>query len=746
MAEAKIKITTETGDSGSQLQALIDRIEKLENANKEADSSLKSMSKALAEAQAELAKTTEEQKKLEAEQRKTAEAQAKAEKQAQAYKDALQNLANGMGGAIGQSVAFIASLKDSYKEGGAATAALVGLTGVLNGLNSVFNKVTEAVKGNAEEGDKAALALVGSYEHVNDSVGNLFASLAEGLAPAMAGIAQIVAPLIDNFREWVQEQNKSGAAAGFMAEAFLVLIGTLRTVVTITNEVRTTYAELQWQLGSITDKEYSDFLKSIKATEQGFIELENSILTLKNNMANGGIGVGKAMEEEGKWADKGFRLIADLENQLVEATGKSHAERIEIIKKFRDQEAEMLGERPKLLDRVNDMIRAEERAAASERIEDAKQAHEERLKNEEEQRKEINELVTALEQEGYAMQEALAQEQKAKMAEELAAEEEERIAANERKWTEAVELAQMTIATQEELRDRLHEINLEILASDTATAEQKKAASMDVANRIREDNEKLRSEAEKTAQVQAQKAEEARKKVSDSVLNMAKVMLNTQMSMKEKAAAIFDEMTKLITDALLKQLSMLVSTSAQGSAAKSAAAATNIATSKAEAVAEASTVPPKVASSFAGLGPLGMGLAAIALSFFMGMIKTKVGLEEGGSVSGKVPGMGRSDMVDASLNSREGVVNERGMAALGSDNLDYLNSTGRLPFAQQASNQAAAGPININLNVTVSGGVPPSPREFWKPIIPGLTEALDDYVLRRGGTLTATGMRLGRTV
>lgn len=708
MAEAKLKITTETGDSKADLDALIARIEALEKANKDGADSVQRLEK-------ELEQMRNSTKKSEQ-----------------------------------ASESFVSKL-------GSLGSAFMGLKQL---VGPVFDKVMQGLEEMAGSGDKNAQAMLGSFKKLQDSIKPLIGVFVEQLLPSISMLVEATGPLISEFSKWIKESGAVEKSIDGLVTALQVVLSAAGTVLdgwkmllaefdTTTGLLAPVGQAFEWLGGKI-----SEAWGVIQAALGNGGVFGNAIGIMKAFVAE---AMGIFAELTSTLADQAYRVSTDMgdalkitSNEWAKSANIWRKEALDAADGVEQANTKTIGSMDSVIGALenfknkNSSISEELKNDYASRSQAAIEATATQNEEEKKLQEEMADFVLGLEQETAAEQERINQESKEKLKTSLEEDFVLQQEASAKKIEQMLLDAQLTATTQEDLKNKILEINAQIVSSDEFTSAQRQAAAQVLAEHSRSTNETLRQEATKTAQVQAQKAEEARKKVTDSVLNMAKTMLNSQMTMKEKAAAIFDEMTKLITDALLKQLSMTISTSAQGSAAKSAAAATNIATSKAETIAEAASVPPKVASSFAGLGPLGMGLAAIALSFFMGMIKTKVGLESGGAPSGSVPGLGRSDnpFVDYNLNSKEHVVNEQGTRAFGREALDYANATGMNPFTSGGSSAGggASGPLEITVR-HVFEGIPSSIESFLAPWMPDLTKAISDHVLRRSGTLVASTTR-----
>lgn len=165
--------------------------------------------------------------------------------------------------------------------------------------------------------------------------------------------------------------------------------------------------------------------------------------------------------------------------------------------------------------------------------------------------------------------------------------------------------------------------------------------------------------AKKSSLDQQKAAEDLARKITSTTTEIVGILATGFKDQKAMAQQFRDFMLKLIIDQLTKQLAAHLAHKAAVTAIDAAHTASTTAFAGARAAAELSTVPPKVVSAYAPFPFVGVGLAAAAIAAFMLLAKPK--MEEGGPVSGRVPGLGRQDRTGIDAASDEGVLTGAGM-------------------------------------------------------------------------------------
>jgi hypothetical protein len=232
--------------------------------------------------------------------------------------------------------------------------------------------------------------------------------------------------------------------------------------------------------------------------------------------------------------------------------------------------------------------------------------------------------------------------------------------------------------------------------------------------------------AKKAADAQIKAAQDARQKVVDSYTTMANIVKTLMTDWKAGVGQILDLLTKAVQDNMMKQLVAVQTSNSSATTSNAAYTASSQAQAGARAAAATSEIAPKAVSAYAGIPFIGVALATAAIAAFFGLIRSKIGMQEGYVGDGRVPGMGRNDDIDAKINSRESVMNEGAPEALGRMILDMANRGG--------------GGISGGGGGTDKTEIEFSFREPTTAFMRELIQMIDVQVTRGRAKLTATHM------
>ena len=789
--EAKIKITADSNSAIQNIEKLFAAILKIgEDAklSSEQMNALASVLNATKEVFVALdgviQSNTDNIKTNKEENRKLTEEEKKAEVQKERLKQAIQNLAAGMGGSIGQFVSFIYQLKEASKEGSKTEVALLAVTGVMSLLHSGVSRVTEAIRGNAEEGDRYSQAIIGSQKHIENSVDDLIAAFTKGLAPAIAGIASVISPLIDLFSEYVRESN----AANVIGFAFAKTLSMSITVVHALSVAYGKYNEIlldhRYAIHGATDAEMRQMAiqrDKEKKAEESYQNIRKQIDLMLENVEKGGQAAEALIDKEIYNGKKGADFILELNSKLTDSEASSHAERIKIIEDYQKRNEYALSNMESTRKAIEKKRLSEVRAAQKEELDERKQFEKDREeeakkqsdKNIEDFQAEMDLRLSMLDGSKQAELELLLQYQSTFNAlheDDLNAQmgyqqkinetvDQANIEREEKEMkTEADRLERNEATRQQEIEgkktaneiyqslveDRIASIDAE--SSSEAEASNKKiklyqavskSALASAALRKKVELDLLTEQKKINTQHEKQYVDYA-KKVSSTVSGALNQMIFEHKSFNEVVGGLIKEFA-------MKAVATFVEMAATAVAKDIAVAGSAVATSAAKKAAQSATVPSAIAAWTAGIPVIGPSVYSTYLALFKSLMasgEAVMGHEEGGP-TGRVPGFGRSDSFGYTdkVNSQEFILNERGRKAFGDEALSYANETGSNPFG---SGQGSGDPDRIlgTIKVVVEHRNMLTPADdVARAVAPAITKAISQYVVFNDGTLIASKLK-----
>jgi hypothetical protein len=721
--------------------------------------------------------TGKKTRELTDEEKKSAESAKQAEVRKEALNRALMGLAQGMGGTIGRAVAFIASMKDMAQSGGAAGVAILGTTAVLNGLKSALSTVRDYVKGSAEDGNKNAQAMVGAAKHIDYAFGNLVTTLTDSIAPAFAGLAEIVSEVIDTLA-------KETAGTNILRDASANLVETLLSVIQIMIEMRALAQKPVPGTGWIA--ELRGWKPEIDETNGLLGKLEDRLATLSVKLRAGGQDVADLVDRESRWAAGKGRLIEKLQEQLT-AEEYTHKQRLAIIQTFYEQNKDVIEHNEKATLAIRRMMRQESVAIQKEdakaRLDVAKAAADaekeataelrrsiaERLSSykgdKAEQLRIVQERIADLEaQEGkhtevlrdlYSTRTGLIRELDEEEHQETVKRQEERqkdAEERQKKADEAWLKAQQDAAAlrREMLDEDLAQIDL--YTTSEAEAIERRIEAIQRELEVREHTAARRKElnkmlaAEEKKQTALELAEHQKRNAA--ILTMTQSAVAQLIDERRKGANVLIEIaTKYASD----QLNILSSQVAQELAVYQSMVQSHGAEVAKKALLDKGGMAASLAAAFAPLGPFAVPATAAAIALMSALVNkfaSNFKFASGGSpfdrLSGLVPGpAGAGDIIPAMLAPREFVVRESSAAPPQNKAfLDDFNQTGDLAGAAaragvstgSASGGSAMAPTGGSVEVRISFAEIPTDRE----IVRLMMGKMNAEVLQRGGELVAS--------
>ena len=782
--EAKIKITADSSSAIQNIEKLFSAILKIgEDAklSSEQMAALASVLNATKEVFVALdgviQSNTENIKTNKEENKKLTDEEKKAEQQKERLKQAIQNLAAGMGGSIGQFVSFIYQLKEASKEGSKTEVALLAVTGVLGVIGKAWNKVTQELHDSAAEGKKTSQAIVGAGELVDDKIGDLIGVLIDDFAPAIAAIAKVTGVLIDKFVTLAKENGALKGSSVLLLEAFKALILTFRSLSNSVQLFGYNYELVMYLMGKRSEDQWAKTNLLAKKSNESWDSMSATINKVIADI-NSGADMSGLIDEVSKAGKTSVKLMEELNERLASDEINSHTERLVEIKKFQEEYAADLERMPKTAKRIGDMIRSENKASQDEINRDAKEAATERKKIESDRlrdaqeglqaemdlrlsmtdgskraelelllqyqdtfnalheddlnaqmgyQQKINEVIDQanIEREEKEMKgESDRLERKDKIKESELKVEQEKNEAIQAAVEERIALIEFEGGTEEQISRKKIALYQSVSKAAGASAALRKKVELDLLT----EQKKINTAHEK------QYADYA-KKISSTVSGALNQMIFEHKSFNEVVGGLIKEFA-------MKAVATFVEMAATAIAKDVATAGSAVVASGIKKSAQSATVASGIASWTSLLGPIGPAVYSTYLSIYKGLItggEATLGHEEGGPL-GRVPGFGRSDSFGFTdkANSQEFILNERGRKAFGDEALSYANETGANPFNSMGGSGDPDRVLGtLKIVVELRNMLTPA-DDVARAVAPAISKALSQHVIFNNGTLIAS--------
>ena len=782
--EAKIKITADSSSAIQNIEKLFSAILKIgEDAklSSEQMAALASVLNATKEVFVALdgviQSNTENIKTNKEENKKLTDEEKKAEQQKERLKQAIQNLAAGMGGSIGQFVSFIYQLKEASKEGSKTEVALLAVTGVLGVIGKALNKVTQELHDSAAEGKKTSQAIVGAGELVDDKLGDLIGVLIDDFAPAIAAIAKVTGVLIDKFVTLAKENGALKGSSVLLLEAFKALILTFRSLSDSVQLFGYNYELVMYLMGKRSEDQWAKTNLLAKKSNESWDSMSATINKVIADI-NSGADMSGLIDEVSKAGKTSVKLMEELNERLASDEINSHAERLAEIKKFQEEYAADLERMPKTNKRINDMIRSENKASRDEINKDAKEAATERKKIEADRlrdaqeglqaemdlrlsmtdgskqaeldllmqyqdtfnslheddlnaqmsyQQKINEVAKQTNTERIEQQQQVEErllEDKEKRKEVEIKLEQEKNEAIQAAVEERIALIEFEGGTEEQISRKKIALYQSVSKAAGASAALRKKVELDLLT----EQKKINTAHEK------QYADYA-KKISSTVSGALNQMIFEHKSFNEVVGGLIKEFA-------MKAVATFVEMAATAIAKDVATAGSAVVASGIKKSAQSATVASGIASWTSLLGPIGPAVYSTYLSIYKGLItggEATLGHEEGGPL-GRVPGFGRSDSFGFTdkANSQEFILNERGRKAFGDEALSYANETGANPFNSMGGSGDPDRVLGtLKIVVELRNMLTPA-DDVARAVAPAISKALSQHVIFNNGTLIAS--------
>lgn len=782
--EAKIKITADSSSAIQNIEKLFAAILKIGDDTKLSNEQMQALANVLnATKEVFLAldgviqSNTENIKTNKEENKKLTDEEKKAEAQKERLKQAIQNLAAGMGGSIGQFVSFIYQLKEASKEGSKTEIAMLAVTGVLGVVGKAWNKVTQELHDSAAEGKKTSQAIVGAGELVDDKIGDLIGVLIDNFAPAISAIAKVTGVLIDKFVTLAKENGALKGSSVLLLEAFKALILTFRSLSDSVQLFGYNYELVMYLMGKRSEDQWAKTNLLAKKSNESWDSMSATINKVIADI-NSGADMSGLIDEVSKAGKTSVKLMEELNERLASDEINSHAERLAEIKKFQEEYAADLERMPKTNKRINDMIRSENKASQDEINKDAKEAATERKKIEADRlrdaqeglqaemdlrlsmtdgskraeldlllqyqdtfnalheddlnaqmgyQQKINEVIDQANAEREAKEmesEVVRLERKEKQKETEIKLEQEKNEAIQAAVEERIALIELEGGTEEQISRKKIALYQSVSKAAGASAALRKKVELDLLT----EQKKINTSHEK------QYADYA-KKISATVSGALNQMIFEHKSFNEIVGGLIKEFA-------MKAVATFVEMASTAIAKDLATAGSAVVASGIKKSAQSATVASGIASWTSLLGPIGPAVYSTYLSIYKGLItggEATLGHEEGGPL-GRVPGFGRSDSFGFTdkANSQEFILNERGRKAFGDEALSYANETGANPFNSMAG---SGDPDRVlgTLKIVVEFRNMLTPADdVARAVAPAISKALSQHVIFNNGTLIAS--------
>ena len=782
--EAKIKITADSSSAIQNIEKLFSAILKIgEDAklSSEQMAALASVLNATKEVFVALdgviQSNTENIKTNKEENKKLTDEEKKAEQQKERLKQAIQNLAAGMGGSIGQFVSFIYQLKEASKEGSKTEVALLAVTGVLGVIGKAWNKVTQELHDSAAEGKKTSQAIVGAGELVDDKIGDLIGVLIDDFAPAIAAIAKVTGVLIDKFVTLAKENGALKGSSVLLLEAFKALILTFRSLSNSVQLFGYNYELVMYLMGKRSEDQWAKTNLLAKKSNESWDSMSATINKVIADI-NSGADMSGLIDEVSKAGKTSVKLMEELNERLASDEINSHTERLVEIKKFQEEYAADLERMPKTAKRIGDMIRSENKASQDEINRDAKEAATERKKIEADRlrdaqeglqaemdlrlsmtdgskqaeldllmqyqdtfnslheddlnaqmsyQQKINEVAKQTNTERIEQQQQVEErllEDKEKRKEVEIKLEQEKNEAIQAAVEERIALIEFEGGTEEQISRKKIALYQSVSKAAGASAALRKKVELDLLT----EQKKINTAHEK------QYADYA-KKISSTVSGALNQMIFEHKSFNEVVGGLIKEFA-------MKAVATFVEMAATAIAKDVATAGSAVVASGIKKSAQSATVASGIASWTSLLGPIGPAVYSTYLSIYKGLItggEATLGHEEGGPL-GRVPGFGRSDSFGFTdkANSQEFILNERGRKAFGDEALSYANETGANPFNSMGGSGDPDRVLGtLKIVVELRNMLTPA-DDVARAVAPAISKALSQHVIFNNGTLIAS--------
>lgn len=782
--EAKIKITADSSSAIQNIEKLFAAILKIGDDAKLSNEQMQALANVLnATKEVFLAldgviqSNTENIKTNKEENKKLTDEEKKAEAQKERLKQAIQNLAAGMGGSIGQFVSFIYQLKEASKEGSKTEIAMLAVTGVLGVVGKAWNKITQELHDSAAEGKKTSEAIVGAGELVDDKIGDLIGVLIDDFAPAIAAIAKVTGVLIDKFVTLAKENGALKGSSVLLLEAFKALILTFRSLSDSVQLFGYNYELVMYLMGKRSEDQWAKTNLLAKKSNESWDSMSATINKVIADI-NSGADMSGLIDEVSKAGKTSVKLMEELNERLASDEINSHAERLAEIKKFQEEYAADLERMPKTNKRINDMIRSENKASQDEIDKDAKEAATERKKIEADRlrdaqeglqaemdlrlsmtdgskraeldlllqyqdtfnalheddlnaqmgyQQKINEVIDQANAEREAKEmesEAGRLERKEKQKETEIKLEQEKNEAIQAAVEERIALIELEGGTEEQISRKKIALYQSVSKAAGASAALRKKVELDLLT----EQKKINTSHEK------QYADYA-KKISATVSGALNQMIFEHKSFNEIVGGLIKEFA-------MKAVATFVEMASTAIAKDLATAGSAVVASGIKKSAQSATVASGIASWTSLLGPIGPAVYSTYLSIYKGLItggEATLGHEEGGPL-GRVPGFGRSDSFGFTdkANSQEFILNERGRKAFGDEALSYANETGANPFNSMGGSGDPDRVLGtLKIVVELRNMLTPA-DDVARAVAPAISKALSQHVIFNNGTLIAS--------
>lgn len=783
--EAKIKITADSSSAIQNIEKLFAAILKIGEDAKLSSEQMQALASVLnatkevfLSLEGVIKSNTENIKANKEENKKLTDAEKEAEKQKERLKQAVQNLAAGMGGSIGQFFAFVQQLREASKEGSKTEVALLALTGIMNVLNSGYARVTKAIQGNAEEGDKYSQAIIGAQNHIEMSTDDLIQAFTKGLAPAIAGISQVLVPLIERMKTWLETGKGSTEVGVLMVKAFNGVIATVNALDYGFGAANRAWVRFKNLFTNNPDLKLLGDLEKQQAESTAFFEKIQADLYKLEDRLKDGIGFDDLLDKEIAAGRKGTDFIRELNDLLTEDTEASHSDRLKIIQDFRSKYESELSELVATTNKINKMQNAERVASAKEANESAREQAKELGEIKKEAIEKQNELTKELiESEKEELKSAMdlelsdAKDNADKKLEILAKYQDDfnalyyddlgartayQIEMNDLEkqshedWLEGKkERVEAEIKLEQEKNEAIQaafEERLALIDIEGGTEEQisrkkialyqsvSKAAGASAALRKKVELDLLTEQKKINTSHEKQYADYA-KKISATVSGALNQMIFEHKSFNEVVGGLIKEFA-------MKAVATFVEMASTAIAKDLATAGSAVVASGIKKSAQSATVASGIASWTSLLGPIGPAVYSTYLSIYKGLItggEATLEHEEGGPL-GRVPGFGRSDSFGFTdkANSQEFILNERGRKAFGDEALSYANETGANPFNSMGGSGDPDRVLGtLKIVVELRNMLTPA-DDVARAVAPAISKALSQHVIFNNGTLIAS--------
>jgi len=372
--EAKIKITADSSSAIQNIEKLFAAILKIgddANLSSEQMQALATVLNATKEVFVALSgvidSNTNATNKNKDANKKSEEQEKKSQEQKERLKAAVQALAAGMGGSVGQITAFAFSLLDAAKKGGFTEVALLSLTGVVSLIGRAWNKVSKEVQDSAREGQKSSQVWVGATEIVDDKLGDLISVLIDGMAPAIAGMTKVISKVIEGMTEWAQKGSNMKAVGSGVIDVFIASIKAVELLSAGYQNLNIALGLYDWLLGKVTTEQINKMQAAKDASDKYFESIESDLIDLANKIDTGFdlSGIENEVAEAGVTSVK---LMEELDAKLKDESVKSHADRLSVLQMFVAQHEQYLVKMPATAKKINSMINSENREAGQEQL------------------------------------------------------------------------------------------------------------------------------------------------------------------------------------------------------------------------------------------------------------------------------------------------------------------------------------------------------------------------------------------